>query len=86
MAADYETAQYALFRYPPSLAAAVLFTILFAATTFIHTYQLFRSRTWFFIPLLIGGYCTLPSPAHPSALISHPHAIPPFSSQIRKRA
>lgn len=23
----------------------------------MHTFHLFRTRTWFFIPLLIGGYC-----------------------------
>ncbi|KAF7716855.1 RTA-like protein [Penicillium ucsense] len=53
---DYKTAIWAYYRYYPSEAAAILFTILFAITTFIHLYQLIRHRTWFFIPFLIGGF------------------------------
>lgn len=48
---------FKLFYYDPSLAAAVIFIICFLATTILHTYQLFRTRTWFFIPFLLGGYC-----------------------------
>ncbi|KAB8077269.1 RTA1 like protein-domain-containing protein [Aspergillus leporis] len=47
---------FKLFHYDPSLAAAVIFIICFLATTIQHTYQLFRTRTWFFIPFLLGGY------------------------------
>ncbi|KAE8332915.1 RTA1 like protein-domain-containing protein [Aspergillus sergii] len=47
---------FKLFYYDPSLAAAVIFIICFLATTILHTYQLFRTRTWFFIPFLLGGY------------------------------
>ena len=47
------------YQYKPSMGAAVLFIILFAVVTLLHTYHLFRTRTWFFIPLVLGGYCTL---------------------------
>ncbi|KAL3428546.1 RTA1 like protein-domain-containing protein [Aspergillus tetrazonus] len=53
---DYQDAVWAYYRYYPSEAAAILFTILFAITTFVHLYQLIRHRTWFFIPFVIGGY------------------------------
>ncbi|CEN60563.1 Putative RTA1 like protein [Aspergillus calidoustus] len=53
---DYQNAVWAYYRYYPSEAAAILFTILFAITTFVHLYQLFRHRTWFFIPFVIGGF------------------------------
>ncbi|KAE8396156.1 RTA1 like protein-domain-containing protein [Aspergillus alliaceus] len=53
---NYQTAIWAYYRYYPSLAAAAIFTILFAATTFFHLYQLIRRRTWFFIPFVIGGF------------------------------
>ncbi|KAJ5492815.1 protein RTM1 [Penicillium diatomitis] len=56
---DYRTAIWAY----PSEAVAILFTIFFATTTFIHLYQLIRHRTWLFISFLIGGFCefsTLP--------------------------
>ena len=46
---------FAYYRYEPSLAAAVIFTILFFLTTSAHAFQLLRHRTWYFIPLLIGG-------------------------------
>ncbi|KAL2222275.1 RTA1 like protein-domain-containing protein [Thermoascus aurantiacus ATCC 26904] len=44
------------YEYYPSMAAAVIFIILFISTTLLHTYHLLRTRTWFFIPLVIGGY------------------------------
>ncbi|KAL6229742.1 hypothetical protein BDW75DRAFT_245451 [Aspergillus navahoensis] len=53
---DYKNAVWAYYRYYPSEAAAILFTVLFAITTFIHLYQLSRHRTWFFIPFVIGGF------------------------------
>lgn len=45
------------YYYYPSLAAAVIFIICFVLTTLLHTFQLIRTKTWFFIPFLIGGYC-----------------------------
>ncbi|KAJ0416427.1 RTA1 like protein-domain-containing protein [Aspergillus carlsbadensis] len=53
---DYQNAPWAYYRYHPSEAAAILFTILFAITTFVHLYQLCRHRTLFFIPFVIGGF------------------------------
>ncbi|EHA26072.1 hypothetical protein ASPNIDRAFT_171417 [Aspergillus niger ATCC 1015] len=44
------------YYYYPSLAAAVIFIICFLLTTLLHTFQLVRTKTWFFIPFLIGGY------------------------------
>ena len=45
------------YRYNPSLAAAVIFIICFLLTTALHTFQLIRTKTLFFIPFLVGGYC-----------------------------
>lgn len=58
-----EGQSFLFYRYDPSVPAAVIFVVIFAATTFLHTYQLFRTRTWYFIPFLIGGYCKSPSMA-----------------------
>ncbi|KAJ5358467.1 RTA1-domain-containing protein [Penicillium cataractarum] len=44
------------YNYVPSVAAASVFAILFAASTFYHSYQLFRTRTWFFTAFVVGGY------------------------------
>ncbi|EKG17834.1 RTA-like protein [Macrophomina phaseolina MS6] len=47
---------YVLYRYHPSLPAAIIFVIAFALTTFWHCWQCARTRTWYFIPLIIGGF------------------------------
>lgn len=43
------------YRYTPSLAAAIIFSILFFLTTAYHTYQMVRYRAWFWLPFVIGG-------------------------------
>ncbi|PYH78083.1 RTA1-domain-containing protein [Aspergillus uvarum CBS 121591] len=48
-------AVFAFYRYDPSMAGAVIFTILFAITTIWHVAQLCRTQTWFFIPFVVGG-------------------------------
>ncbi|KAL1591359.1 hypothetical protein SLS60_012058 [Paraconiothyrium brasiliense] len=47
---------FKLYRYDPFMAAAVIFIILFLVITAIHFYQLIRTRAWFFIPFIIGGF------------------------------
>ncbi|KAF4445456.1 hypothetical protein F53441_10798 [Fusarium austroafricanum] len=54
-----EGAVFKLYHYNPTVVGAVIFVILFAATTLFHSWQLFRSRTWFIIPLTVGGLLEL---------------------------
>ncbi|EKV11507.1 hypothetical protein PDIG_18250 [Penicillium digitatum PHI26] len=44
------------YEYYPSIGTAVVFIISFAIVTLMHTFHMFRTRTWFVIPLMIGGY------------------------------
>ncbi|KAL3469438.1 RTA1 like protein-domain-containing protein [Aspergillus californicus] len=44
------------YYYDPSIAAAAIFIVVYGMVTTLHTYHLFRTRTWFFIPMLLGGY------------------------------
>ncbi|KAL2209601.1 RTA1 like protein [Sarocladium strictum] len=44
-----------LYEYNPSTEAAALFGVLFGISTAWHAFQLFRGRTWYFIPFLLGG-------------------------------
>ncbi|OGE54784.1 hypothetical protein PENARI_c005G01303 [Penicillium arizonense] len=44
-----------IYGYNPSLPAAIIFIILFGASTAYHGYQLVKSRCMYFIPFLIGG-------------------------------
>ncbi|KAH8629761.1 hypothetical protein IG631_14338 [Alternaria alternata] len=54
-----ETVDFKLYRYNPSMAAAVIFIVLFLLITALHFYQMMRTRTWIFIPFVIGGVCKL---------------------------
>ena len=49
---------YVFYHYVPSLPAAIVFVVLFALTTFYHIFQIGKKRTWYFIPLAVGGFCT----------------------------
>ena len=50
-------APYIFYHYELSMAAAVIFVLLFGASTIWHSVQMSRTRTWFMIPFLIGGFC-----------------------------
>ncbi|KAH6687723.1 RTA1 like protein-domain-containing protein [Plectosphaerella plurivora] len=52
---NFRTAEWALYRYDPSTAAAVIFILLFIVTTGIHTVQMIRTRTWYMAAFCIGG-------------------------------
>lgn len=60
-----ETVDFKLYRYNPSIVAAILFTILFLSTTTLHLYQMLRTRTWILIPFVLGGICK-PPPNNPT--------------------
>lgn len=49
--------EFRLYHYDPTVVGAVIFTILFLATTLLHSWQLIRGRSWFVIPLTLGGFC-----------------------------
>ncbi|KAH8431142.1 uncharacterized protein LDX57_008801 [Aspergillus melleus] len=57
--ADTDTSHggWKAYEYYPSMAAAVIFILLFIVVNLLHTYHLIRTRTWFFIPLVLGGWC-----------------------------
>ncbi|KAL4753410.1 hypothetical protein BDW72DRAFT_201547 [Aspergillus terricola var. indicus] len=44
------------YLYDPSMAAAAIFIVLYGIVTGMHSYYLFRTRTRFFIPMVLGGY------------------------------
>jgi hypothetical protein len=58
---------YYLWKYLPSIPAAIIFLLLFITTTALHTYKMIKSKTWFCTVFVIGGFCTSPAnPPHPS--------------------
>jgi hypothetical protein len=50
---------FKLYHYDPSMAAAAAFIILFIIASVIHCWQMFRTRCWIMVPLVIGGFCSL---------------------------
>jgi hypothetical protein len=71
---DYKNAEFALYRYAPSMACCVVFTILFFLTTLLHMIQMFKSRTWYLVPFVLGGICKFPQisiPPYPPLLFIH---------------
>lgn len=57
--ADTETAgfDFKLYRYDPSLPAAVVSTVVFAVFSVLHTWRLIRVRAYYFTPFVVGGFC-----------------------------
>ena len=51
---------FKLYRYTPSLAAAIASILVFAVLTGIHIWRMMRSRAWYFTAFTIGGACKLP--------------------------
>jgi len=47
---------FVFYHYDPSMVAAIIFTVIFFLLSFLHLYQLLRTRTWFFIAFMIGGF------------------------------
>ncbi|RGP62618.1 hypothetical protein FSPOR_9197 [Fusarium sporotrichioides] len=46
---------FKLYHYDPSMAGGAIFALLFIGTTLFHTWQFYQGRSWFTIPLAIGG-------------------------------
>ncbi|SPJ88924.1 related to protein RTA1 [Fusarium torulosum] len=42
------------YHYTPSLAAAILFAVLFGLSGFVHAYQLAKGRAWYLLAFCIG--------------------------------
>jgi hypothetical protein len=52
---------YKFWNYVPSIPAAVIFMLIFMVLTGLHTWKLFRTRSWFCIAFTLGGLCKLTS-------------------------
>jgi hypothetical protein len=50
---------YTYYHYDPSGGAAVAFAAVFGLATVIHIWQMFRARTWYLTPFIIGGVCMI---------------------------
>ncbi|KAK6850976.1 hypothetical protein PG987_000610 [Apiospora arundinis] len=55
-AAASDAFDFKLYRYTPSLPAAVVFAAIFAVLAALHTWQLVRHRAYYFTTFTVGGY------------------------------
>ncbi|CAD0017789.1 unnamed protein product [Aureobasidium pullulans] len=78
------TIYHNVYPYDASVAAAVLFTILFFVSSIVHLYQLLRTRTWYLLPFLIGGIFEGIGYAFRTVSIkqSPDYTLPPYAIQL----
>lgn len=50
------------YYYSPSFGAALIFVVLFLATTVLHLYQMYKSKMWFLSAFCCGGICECERP------------------------
>ena len=62
-AADMDAGEidFELYRYTPSLPAAIVTVIVFAILTAVHVWRLYKARAFYFIAFTIGGVCEFPA-------------------------
>ena len=65
-AEDASTAvpKYILWPYTPSIVAGAIATAVMLTLFLIHTARLFRSKTWFCIPFVLGALVRFESPPY----------------------
>ncbi|KAH7127131.1 RTA1 like protein-domain-containing protein [Dendryphion nanum] len=56
MAGDDPFGEWKYYQYNPSMAAAIIFVVLFGAISGLHLYQMVRTKVWIFIPFVLGGF------------------------------
>lgn len=79
--ADDAWAGFEMWYYDPSVPAAVIFAIIFIALTSYHAYLLFRRRTWFCIPFLVGGCFEIIGYIGRALAHNNTHSVPIFAMQ-----
>ncbi|KAL8900835.1 MAG: hypothetical protein Q9207_005498 [Kuettlingeria erythrocarpa] len=50
-----KSGEYHLYRYSPSLVAAIIAIVAFAILTLLHTYRMIKSKLWFCLSFTFGG-------------------------------
>ncbi|KAF9257987.1 RTA1-domain-containing protein [Marasmius fiardii PR-910] len=76
-----EPGGFILYHYTPSLGASALFAALFLLSTVLHGFQIFRTKSWFFIPMFIG--CAMEGIGYIGRVLSHhdTKALVPYMMQ-----
>ncbi|CAH0038272.1 unnamed protein product [Clonostachys solani] len=54
---QFEDGNVIYYPYVPSAGAGYAFLVLFGLVTLVHIVLMFKTRTWYFIPMILGGIC-----------------------------
>ncbi|KAJ5691897.1 hypothetical protein N7462_001320 [Penicillium macrosclerotiorum] len=81
MSTSGEHVAFQLYRYTPSLPAAVIFAVLFILTTVYHIYQLAKSRSWYFVAFVLGGVFQIIGYIARAAAHTNTKSVPIYSIQ-----
>ncbi|KAF8462768.1 putative RTM1-like protein [Kalaharituber pfeilii] len=73
--------EFVLYRYDPSLPAAIIFTVIFLVSTVLHTTYTIRVRTWYWIPFVIGGIFETLGYVFRGVSSNDPKALGPYIGQ-----
>ena len=66
---------FVFYNYTPSLAAAILFSVLFFIVTIARITRMLMKKTWYFIPFVLGCLYKFPRAATP-AIEAQPSPLP----------
>jgi hypothetical protein len=55
---NWRDSTWAFYRYVPSVAAAIIFCLLFLVSTLLHSWQMWKTKAWFLTALVVGCLCT----------------------------
>ncbi|RKL41651.1 hypothetical protein BFJ72_g5543 [Fusarium proliferatum] len=72
---------FKLYRYTPSLPAAIATLVIFAILSCFHIWRLSKARAWYFIPFAVGG--AFETIGYAARIVSHndKDSIPAFTVQ-----
>ncbi|KAL0575631.1 hypothetical protein V5O48_006356 [Marasmius crinis-equi] len=72
---------FVLYYYTPNIAAAGIFAGVFLLSTILHIWQLVRTRTWYFLPMVIGAL--MEGTGYIGRILSHsdPNKLGPYIMQ-----
>ncbi|KAF4478567.1 hypothetical protein FAGAP_12319 [Fusarium agapanthi] len=78
---DGSKPDFKLFRYTPSLPAAIIAAVIFAILSCLHIWRLGKARAWYFIPFAVGG--AFETIGYAARTVSHKNqeSVPAFSLQ-----
>ncbi|KAF5248733.1 hypothetical protein FANTH_5803 [Fusarium anthophilum] len=78
---DGSKPDFKLFRYTPSLPAAIIAAVIFVILSCLHIWRLGKARAWYFIPFAVGG--AFETIGYAARTVSHKNqeSVPAFSLQ-----